>query len=197
MYQKDGRNKLFSHIAAREISCFGRRVVTYVSTECYEFNKSRPMLLHNDRYYEQRELLANKLAFQANDREHRHYAVYEGNASMFCSLDIELETELINSKLAIDPTERCFGFRTDEERSNFFFSSISFNSQRTIRESKYWRDITYARHKCYDVTLDASELERFHPHTQMYASKRRRGRTEKYPQMELDLALDEFFQMSV
>lgn len=193
VYQKDGPNQLFSRIASGDITLFGRIVKTYISTDCYAFDKSRPKLFHKDDYYKQREITASRIAFEKHDREHRLYAVYEGNESVFCFLDMHLATELENSKLGLYPAEKHFKFRTNEGRSNLFFSSISLESQETIKESRYWRHITYKRHKCYDVVFDEAQLERFFPYTQIDPSRARRGRPDTYPQHELEAALDTAF----
>ncbi|NSZ56576.1 hypothetical protein FY145_00635 [Agrobacterium tumefaciens] len=193
VYQKDGPNQLFSRIATGDITPFGRIVRTYISTDCYEFSKIKHKLFHKDEYYKQREIIASKIAFEKRDREHRLYAVHEGNESVFCFLDMHLATELENSKLGLYPAEKHFKFRTNEGRSNLFFSSISLESQETIKESRYWRHITYKRHKCYDVVFDEAQLERFFPYTQIDPSRARRGRPDTYPQHELEAALDTTF----
>ncbi len=193
VYKKNGLSNLFAKIESRELTIFARRSERFISSECYEFNKSRPPIIHKDEYYAQREALAYTLAFHLREKKHRMHAVHDGIESIFSFLDIERDTDLENSNITLRPGEQPMNFRIAEDSSSIFFSSTLLNSYKSIKESKYWRDITYRTYKCYDVSFDQLEMDRHFPYSQPYASKKPRGRTEIYSQSELDAALDKVF----
>ncbi|CUX24091.1 hypothetical protein AGR13a_Cc240022 [Agrobacterium genomosp. 13 str. CFBP 6927] len=193
VYKKNGLSSLFEKIETRELTIFARRSERLISSECYEFNKSRPPIIHKDEHYRQRETLAYTLAFHLREKKHSVHAVHDGIESIFSFLDMERDTDLENSNITLRPGEQAINFRINEKISSIFFSSTLINSHKSIKESKYWRDITYRTYRCYDVSFDQLEIDRHFPYSQQYASKKPRGRTETYSQSELDAALDKVF----
>jgi hypothetical protein len=193
VYKKDNFIKLSEKISSKELTIFARRSEKYISSECYEFNKSNPPIFHKDEFYKEREIIAYKLAFDLRNEKNVAHAAYEGIDHIFSFLDLECDIALDNSKFPLYPTEKIVDLIINEDRSNIFFSTILFNSEKTIRESKYWRDITYRKYKLYDVSFDQSEMDIHFPYSQPYASRQRRGRAETYSQLELAAALDKLF----